>query len=567
MTLIACILLATETLVGVVQDVFVDEVDPGITFFVLECSGTNVYAAISRPDGDFERPLKDYLGAEMELSGSWGEYHSDNRRYLGWIFKTEKGDAVRVLKNSVGDLFNAPELKSVRSMTPLEIGSLGRCRTMGQVIAVMHGGDFLLAQEDGYLVRVECVELAPKVDDFIEVTGFPESNIYFLSLRRAFWRSCKPMAILRDGIFEVDAYQLTHQPSGAKAIQSQYHGRTVRLSGSVLDMPSAANGDGTLYLDLGGYTLPVEIGNLEKIPEKLGVGCRIEIIGICIVESDSHRSGTAFPHLKRFLVVVTHESDIKILSTPSWWTAERLLIALFVLLPVILVSIALNFVLRKMVERKSRQLLREQSAKLVATLRVDERTRLAAELHDSIAQTMTGISMQMETAVEIAQSADKTLKKLLDAISRGLLNCRDELRLCLWDLRSQAMDEPDLETAIRYTLKPLMTSEKLFLRFKVKREKLSDSTVHATLRIIRELVSNAIRHGNAKELRISGALDNGRLYFAVSDDGCGFDPQKIKSAAEGHFGLTGIRERLRKNGGTLEIEAHVGKGARMKVMI
>ena len=103
------------------------------------------------------------------------------------------------------------------------------------------------------------------------------------------------------------------------------------------------------------------------------------------------------------------------------------------------------------------------------------------------------------------------------------------------------------------------------MRFNVPREQLLETTTHAILRIIRELATNAVRHGAAKTIRIAGALENGRLLFSVSDDGRGFDPANHPGVNEGHFGLDGIRDRVSRFDGTLEIESAPGRGATIRI--
>ena len=82
---------------------------------------------------------------------------------------------------------------------------------------------------------------------------------------------------------------------------------------------------------------------------------------------------------------------------------------------------------------------------------------------------------------------------------------------------------------------------------------------------VSELATNAVRHGAAKTIRIAGALENGRLLFSVSDDGGGFNPQRHPGVDEGHFGLDGIRERISRFDGTLEIESAPNKGSTIRI--
>ena len=84
------------------------------------------------------------------------------------------------------------------------------------------------------------------------------------------------------------------------------------------------------------------------------------------------------------------------------------------------------------------------------------------------------------------------------------------------------------------------------------------------LKIVRELAVNALRHGHAHSIRIVGEMTDGTLHFSVSDDGCGFDVAAVPGPRDGHFGLQGIRERLRKYGGTMTIDA-TASGTRVAV--
>jgi len=99
----------------------------------------------------------------------------------------------------------------------------------------------------------------------------------------------------------------------------------------------------------------------------------------------------------------------------------------------------------------------------------------------------------------------------------------------------------------------------------VPRRNLSESTVHTILRIVRELSSNAVRHGGATRLVLVGGCSEGTLRFTVEDNGCGFDPLTAGGAKEGHFGIQGIRERIKQSAGEMKIESSPGKGTKVSI--
>ena len=114
---------------------------------------------------------------------------------------------------------------------------------------------------------------------------------------------------------------------------------------------------------------------------------------------------------------------------------------------------------------------------------------------------------------------------------------------------------------------PFAGESEVRTRFNVPREQLSESVVHTILRIVRELVVNATRHGKATRIRIAGDYRDGVIRFSVRDNGCGFDPDGVPGPINGHFGLQGIRERLAESNGSIRIESEPGSGTSIAITI
>jgi len=226
-----------------------------------------------------------------------------------------------------------------------------------------------------------------------------------------------------------------------------------------------------------------------------------------------------------------------------------------------------NAILYRRVEARSKQLTDENMARLEAELRVQERTRLAAELHDSFAQSLAGISMQV-TAAELAQkSAPDDLPKCLTTVRRMLDSCRDEIRRCVWNLRAQVLENKDLIQALNNVVQPLRKEIAIDVQSQGKAFELSDQTTHALLRIAQELVTNAIRHGHATQITVEVKYFPDVLIMEVRDNGCGFNTEESKDARQGHFGLLGIRERVKRLQGEFTLLSYLGIGTTARVRL
>ena len=274
-----------------------------------------------------------------------------------------------------------------------------------------------------------------------------------------------------------------------------------------------------------------------------------------------------FPRNKSLFIVARGNTDLRILARPPWWTPARLLVVIGALAFFAVAVLIWNILLKKISDRKGRDLAAARFANSVSELKVRERTRLATELHDSVVQILTGAIMKLRAADKMFESNPAASRKQLSLAVKTLDSCRDETRNCIWDLRNQALDEPVMDRVLVRTLAPHAGDAKLTVRFAVPKDRLTDNTAHAIICIIRELVINAVRHGKAKAIQVAGCIDGERLLFSVKDDGCGFDPATCLGPDDGHFGLQGVRERVEALGGEIAIDSAQGHGAKATVFI
>ena len=507
------------------------------------------------------------IGATVRLTGICVPVDDGLRIQGGRIFKCSSPDAVEILQPP-SDLFGVPSVDELDRLQPDDVSRRDRHLVRGFVIAVWGGNRILLRKDNG---GHSCIDLAaqtpPAIGEHVDVIGFPASNLYTINLTRAKWRPASPVRDRPLPVQRITASELLTDGHGHDMIKTSYHGQAVCLRGTVRNVPSPESSDATFHLADGNFLIPVDVCANRTILNELRPGCDIEVSGTIVLNVGNWRPNDVFPKIDGIILVPRTPDDIRILSYPSWWTPIRLVIALAVLGLLLVVTALWNRVLNRIITRRSRELLKEQIAHIRADFHVAERTRLAVELHDSLAQNLTGIALEIETAEQFTEGANSELTRHLTMATRSLRSCREELRNCLWDLRNQALEEKDLNKAIEQTLLPHVKGVKTEIDVSVPRDRLSDKTVHVLLSIIRELVVNGIRHGHAKAISVSGVIKDGGILVVVSDDGCGFDPDLAPGLLQGHFGLQGIRERIRPLDGKMHIESKPDHGTTVSISL
>ena len=547
---------------GTVLRTFRDEIDPKYIHLTLTSDGAAFHATCcdDRASADDMRSLR---GAEVMIDGVYSTSLSGLRELFGKSVNTLSPAAIRVLRPAPQDPFSVPTIDTATPTSPDEVSTLGRLRTTGRVIAVWQTRNLLLRDSAGKVRKVTLEkDGAPACGESIEVAGTPETDLYRINLGDAVWRPFDGQPPEDEPPVVMTAEELLTDGRGNYKINPTLHGRAVRLEGTVVNLPGNDPAYGIMTLKSGDFAVPVEISANRDIADGLSIGCRISVAGTCVVETEPWRPYSAMPRATGVTLVVRAHNDVKILSWPSWWTPQRFSMVVGVLLLAILGIVIWNRALQRLVDRKSRQLMKGEMAQIKAVLRIKERTSLAVELHDSLSQNLSGVACQIAaTKGALPSNADAAAHQLATA-ERMLLSCRTELRRCLWDLRGNALEESDFSEAVRKTIAPVAIGAETHVRFDVSRARLNDTTAHAVMCIIRELVSNAVRHGHAKTVRVAGEFHNGVLSFSVRDDGCGFVPERCGGPAEGHFGLEGIRERAKRLNGEFRITSTPGNGTR-----
>jgi ligand-binding sensor domain-containing protein/signal transduction histidine kinase len=211
--------------------------------------------------------------------------------------------------------------------------------------------------------------------------------------------------------------------------------------------------------------------------------------------------------------------------------------------------------------------LRQVRARFGAVLQ--ERNRIAREIHDNLAQEILGISVQLEIVARLMSSSTEAARMHLDRARALVRSSVAEARRYVWDLRSQSLEERDLPTALSEMTRRLTAESGVQTQFQVGGtfRPLPQQVENNLLRIGQEAVNNAVRHARARTITVSLNFDARSVRLSVGDDGVGFDRGSHGNGSGDHFGLTIMRERAEEMGGTVVVRSAPGEGSEVTVSV
>jgi PAS domain S-box-containing protein len=201
---------------------------------------------------------------------------------------------------------------------------------------------------------------------------------------------------------------------------------------------------------------------------------------------------------------------------------------------------------------------------------LEERTRVARELHDTLLQGFSGITLQLQA---LQHSLPETAYDSTERLTRVLAMADETLRgarQAIWDMRAPELGDHDLADALEAAARSAVSDSPVELSFTVRgdRRRLAPLVESTALRIGREAVINAVRHGKPQVVQVDLVYGDAQLDLQVRDDGLGFNPDNANTAAaNGHWGVRGMYERAARAGGALAIEATTGRGTEVRLSL
>ena len=343
----------------------------------------------------------------------------------------------------------------------------------------------------------------------------------------------------------------------ADAIAPRYDSELISTEGDLLGTQRSEDGR-ILELRSGDKIfrgiLPVQASESDPSTGLLP-GSRVALTGIAEISA----SGTNDPmqEIHSLAIRMRSPADLRILSRPPFWTAPRVAAGASA---VILALVAGSAWARG--RRKAEQAAQRREFEAVLA----ERGRFAREIHDSLAQGLTSISLQLECVPEQIESDPSSARRHVARARSLVSDSLVEARRTIWNLRPLALGEADLATVLSRFTKDLSHSGEVVFSQEIEGtpRPLPPELEDALLRIAQEAVTNAVRHGSPTRVATRLRFGPDWITLVVQDDGGGFD---VASRAVSGFGLTSMRERADALDGSLTIESQPGRGTVISVTL
>ncbi len=291
-------------------------------------------------------------------------------------------------------------------------------------------------------------------------------------------------------------------------------------------------------------------GNSELIDDsfrQVETNSLLKLRGLCLVDAQYTQS------MVPFALLVVGKDDIKVMAGPPWWSAGHLI-------EMAILMLVLGFVAHLIYSQAEEWRLRAV---------IEERERLAHEIHDTLAQSFAGIGFQLRSIVNrVSKGKPLNSTALVEELNRAcdlVRQSHDEARRTITTLRPDATEAGWLIAALRQTAAQMVGMAQVEIKTSVEGDLRSTplEVLDNLFRIGQEAIANAMQHGHPSRLTVSAIYTASAIKLVIEDNGNGFAPGQESDG----FGLTGIRRRAETIDGTLEIETSPGNGTKLMVEV
>ena len=442
-------------------------------------------------------------------------------------------------------------------------------RTLSGTVTFAEGSAFFfLRTADG-----ECWRCAPgdareqpRVGDRVSVSGevLPQTVNNRID-------SCQVSVLGPDGGYRpeyetVSVSQLHEHPVSGSTEPDRF-ARLVSVSGRLTDVNRRVDAvqllmtDGQKSLSVS-FRLPADV----PLPEGVAIGSLVRAKGgYSYVTLPTGSRHPLFTGITQPTVMLQSADDLEVLTRPPFWTPVRLGLAVgiagFIAFGLVLWVVSL----RRTVARQVKVIESALRERALADGVRRERLRLSHDLHDDFQQLLAGTMFRISAAQNWLDENDPgKVREQLGKAAANLVHTQSQLRTVLWGLQEESEGPGSLTDLFRYAAGRMAHWKDVVTITSAGREPpLARTMAGGLLMILQEAVGNAIRHGQARQVKVAVEFTENRLTLTVADDGSGFD---CAAHAKG-LGLGSMEDRARALGGTFAVASEPGKGTTVKVEV
>jgi signal transduction histidine kinase len=491
-------------------------------------------------------PLQSLVDTEVEATGIAESIYNGKRQLINVRLLVPTMKFIKVRREAPQDVLLSPPrpIDSLRQFSPNE-PSGHRVKVQG-IVTLQQPGECIFIRDKTGSIRIETMQTNPvSPGDRVDALGFPAVYGY--------------TPVMEDAVFHKIGMQLLPQPLKLTAKDLRWHNHEadlVSVEGQLLDQFRTPD-QLILILQEGDILFRAQLAQPQAAGVNLRNGAQLQITGVCLTQVEN------YPLPQTFQIVLRSPADLIVLRTPSWWTPQRLQWVLCILTGVLLGAGIWVGTLRRQVRIQTEAIGNKIEREAV----LHERMRIAREFHDSLEQELAGVKMQLELTAATVAHAPETAAASLQMAKNMISHSQAEARRSVWELRSQILENSTLPSALSATVHSVESKTPIEVNISGTEYSLSMRVESNLLRIAQEAITNSIKHARPRRISVSLAYEANGTRLKISDNGCGFSVEEAPDGQTGHFGLLGMRERVNKISGSLQITSALGKGTCVEVFV
>lgn len=522
------------------------DLTPPRTELMVATGGQQIYVRVANA----ELRAAEWVDSAVRIRGICFHQYTDNRQAIIPRLWVPENEPLIKEWGPPSPLFEG-EPRSIRSLLQFSAkGSYGHRLLMEGEVVYFQKGNHIYVQDSSQCIRVNTTQdITLKPGDWIRVLGFPYKKEHAPQLDDAV---CMKLGVVGKPL----------APIALENLAEAFHcdPGLVKLTATVV-APVLHREGWALSVESDGIKFPLVLPASSGAPPSMDLkpGTRIEVTGISLDTGYwMQEGGSAFS--SSFRILVRSAADLVIIGQPPWWTPQRLYYLLVSLVVASLVALAIVWLQARARFRRQQAARRLAEGEFAAIL--NERNRMAREIHDTIAQDLSAITAQLEVARSKLGQGNVAALLHINMARKAACDSLQEARRSIWNMRSQVLEDRDLADALTRLLGQSThgTPTRALSRVNGGIRRLPSAIENHLLRIGQQAIHNAMLHGHPATLELSLDFSDAHVRLAVKDDGCGFDPQAGGKDLSDHFGLAGMRERIQQCGGILRITTHPGTG-------